>query len=288
MDVSIILVNYNTRKLLTDSLESIYHLTSDVVFEVIVVDNASSDGSEEYVRKRYPDVIWINSGENLGFGRANNLGASRAKGKYLFFLNTDTLLLNNAVAEFLAYAETHEVANVGALGCWLLDADRKPNASYGFFPNAKSEIKYLLGKYPLPTMQMTSTERQVDYVIGADLFVSKKLFEHMGGFDPHIFMYYEETDLQYRMAQAGWKRVIIPSPQIIHLEGGSFESKGLSFPRFVMAQHSYNYYLSKQFSGLSYWYNKCMLCLLRLTLFIATDWSWKDKWHAYLIVFAKN
>ena len=288
MDVSIVLVNYNTRKLLADCLESIYRFTSDVTFEVIVVDNASSDGSEEYICKRYPGVNWVNSGENLGFGRANNLGASRAKGKYLFFLNTDTLLLNNAVAEFLAYAQAYEAAGVGALGCWLLDTNRKPTASYGFFPNAKNEIKYLLGKYPLPTVQMASTERLVDYVTGADLFVNKELFGRMGGFDPHIFMYYEETDLQYRMALAGWKRMIIPSPQIVHLEGGSFKDKGLSFRRFLIAQHSYNYYLSKHFSGWQYVWNKGVLCVLRMTLFVTTNWSRGEKIKAYWTVFKRS
>ena len=262
MDVSIVIVNYNTCNLLADCLETLYRFTRDVVFEVIVVDNASTDGSESYIRKHYPEVVWINSGENLGFGRANTLGVRQAKGEYLFFLNSDTLL-----------------------GCWLLDREGLPNNAFGFFPNVKNEVRYLLGKYPRPDSNMISKEKDVDYITGADMFMRKTLFDRMGGFDSNIFMYYEETDLQYRIAKEGLVRRIIPGPQIVHLEGGSFDDKGLTVKRFMMAQHSYNYYLSKHFSGLSYWYNKCMLCLLRLTLFITTDWSWKDKWRAYLVVF---
>ena len=285
MDVSIVIVNYNTCNLLADCLETLYRFTRDVVFEVIVVDNASTDGSESYIRKHYPEVVWINSGENLGFGRANNLGVRQAKGEYLFFLNSDTLLQNNAVGNLLNYARSGKCDDIGVLGCWLLDREGLPNNAFGFFPNVKNEMKYLLGKYPRPDSNMISKEKDVDYITGADMFMRKTLFDRMGGFDSNIFMYYEETDLQYRIAKEGLVRRIIPGPQIVHLEGGSFDDKGLTVKRFMMAPHRYNYYLSKHFSGLSSWYKKCMGWLLRLTLFITTDWSWKDKWRAYLVVF---
>ena len=91
MDVSIIIVNYNTRQLLADCLASIFKETSGFSYEVIIVDNASRDGSQDFICQLYPQVIWINSGKNLGFGRANNLGAKVAKGEYLFLLNSDTV-----------------------------------------------------------------------------------------------------------------------------------------------------------------------------------------------------
>ncbi len=288
MDISVIIVNYNTKQLLSNCLATVFEKTKDVVFEVIVVDNASIDGSEEYIKERYPNVKWINSGENLGFGKANNMGAKYAIGKYLFLLNSDTLLLNNAIRIFFDYAESHQQANIGALGSWLLDKNKNPNNSFGFFPCAKNEINYLLGKYQLPTKEDTKTEKEVDYIIGADLFIEKRLFDELEGFDKNIFMYYEETDLQCRMAKRGLSRKIIPGPRIIHLEGGSFENKGLSLKRFTMAQTSYNYYLRKNFHGLYYYFNRTMLCFIRLTIFVTTNWTTTEKLNAYkLVLFSK-
>lgn len=284
MDVSIIIVNYNTKQLLADCLTTVFEKTKDVAYEVIVVDNASIDDSEEYIKKRYPSVKWINSGENLGFGRANNLGAKYATGKYLFLLNSDTLLLNNAIRIFFDYAESHQHERIGTLGSWLLDKDEKTNNSFGFFPCTTNEIKYLLGKYQLPSLNDITEEKEVDYITGADLFIEKRLFDGLDGFDKNIFMYYEETDLQYRLALRGLSRKIIPGPRIIHLEGGSFENKGLSLKRFLMAQTSYNYYLRKNFHGLNYYFNRVMLCLIRLTLFITTKWTVSEKIKAYYLV----
>ena len=287
MDISVIIVNYNTKLLLADCLATVFEKTKGVTFEVIVVDNASTDSSEEYIKERYPSVKWINSGENLGFGRANNLGVKYAKGKYLFLLNSDTLLLNNAIHIFFDYAESHQQEKIGTLGSWLLDKNEKPNNSFGFFPCAKNEICYLLGKYKLPTKEDTTTEKEVDYIIGADLFIEKRIFDELDGFDKNIFMYYEETDLQYRLALRGLSRKIIPGPHIIHLEGGSFENKGLSLKRFLMAQTSYNYYLYKHYNGLKYVFNKSILCIIRLTIFITTSWTFAEKCKAYAKVLKK-
>lgn len=288
MDVSIIIVNYNTKLLLINCLASVYEWTKGLTFEVIVVDNASNDDSEREICKRYSRVKWINSGDNLGFGKANNLGANYAQGEYLFLLNSDTLLLNNAVRIFFDYAESHKQEPIGALGSWLLDSHENPNNSFGFFPCVKNEFRYLMGKFRLPTQEDITAEKEVDYVTGADLFIKKSVFEELGGFDKNIFMYYEETDLQYRMANKGLFRKIIAGPRIIHLEGGSFEKHGLSFNRFMMAQTSYNYYLRKNFQGLSYYYYRMMLCFIRLTIFITTGWSCSEKIKAYkLVLFGK-
>lgn len=281
------MVNYNTKQLLADCLATVFKKTKDVAFEVIVVDNASTDGSEDYIKELYPNVKWINSGDNIGFGRANNLGAKYSIGKYLFFLNSDTLLLNNAVRIFFDYAEIHLQKKIGILGSWLLNKNELPNNSFGFFPCAKNEINYLLGKYHLPTKEDIVTEKDVDYITGADLFIEKRLFDELDGFDKNIFMYYEETDLQYRIAQRSLLRKIIPGPRIIHLEGGSFENKGLSFKRFMMAQTSYNYYLHKHYNCLKYIYNKFVVCIIRLTIFITTNWTLSEKCKAYTKVLTK-
>lgn len=284
MEVSIIIINYNTKRMLADCLSSVYNNTQGIEFEVIVVDNASTDGSEQYIRSLFPQVKWINSGGNIGFGRANNLGAKYAMGKYLFLLNSDTLLLNNALKAFYSYAESHKDENLGVLGCWLCDNEGKPNNSFGEFPTPNSEIRYLLGKIGIKKQCNIEEGFDVDYIIGADMFIRRNVFEKFSGFDPNFFMYYEETDLQYRMAQKGYVRRIIDTPHIVHLEGGSFSEEGLTFNRFMMAQRSYNYYLRKHFHGFKYIYFKGILSLIRLTLFITPNWSLKDKSTAYSLV----
>lgn len=287
MDVSIIIVNYNTRQMLADCLASVYKYTKEVQFEVIVVDNASTDGSEQYICSQFPKVKWINSGGNIGFGRANNLGAKYATGKYLFLLNSDTLLLNNAIKSFYDYAEAHKDDRLGVLGCWLCDSEGRPNNSFGEFPTPSSEVRYLLWKFGINKTAQYGGDVDVDYVIGADMFIRRAIFEQFDGFDPHFFMYYEETDLQYRMARKGYVQRVIDTPQIVHLEGGSFSDKGLTFNRFKMAQRSYNYYIRKHFSHFRYIRYKCSLAFIRLTLFFTTDWTIKEKIKAYSIVLTK-
>lgn len=229
MDVSVIIVNYNTRQLLCDCLESILKKTNGIDYEVIVVDNASKDDSREAVETKFPWVRWIQSSENLGFGKANNLGMKYAKGKYFFFLNSDTILINNALWEFYKFAEAN--TGYGALGCILCDRNLKACHSYGKFPTEARSIKELLAKYIrcLKDKKQFKPDKtvkpiNVDYITGADLWVPRAVTEEIGGFDPSFFMYFEETDWQLRMKNAGLRRIVIPGPEIIHLEGGSDDS----------------------------------------------------------------
>lgn len=280
MDVSVIIVNYNTRQMTCDCLHSIRMHTKDVNYEIIVVDNASTDGSVAHIKKHFDGIRIIASDRNLGFGKANNRGALEARGKYLFFLNSDTLLLNNAIHFFFNYMERNK--EVGAVGGILLNEKGQVSFSYNRFPSPQTEMKYVLNKLfrrptiPHPPFQPVS----VDFISGADLFIRKAVFERLNGFDPEFFMYYEETDLQKRMAKIGLTRVIIPDTHIMHLDGGSFLQKGLTFKRFIISQKSMNYYISKHYKGLSRYYFRCVMAILRLTLFIR-DWSWKERYIAY-------
>lgn len=296
MNVSVIIVNYNTKQLLDECLSTVYQHTTDLAFEVIVVDNDSSDGSENHITKRFPQVRWINSGGNLGFGKANNLGAKYARGKYLFLLNSDTLLLNNAIKAFYDYAEAHTEEHIGVLGCWIVDKELKPNRPFGNFPSPYHEIAYLFGRVVARGMGLlgrqvekealkTESWRDVDYICGADMFIPKDVFEGINGFDPNFFMYYEETDLQYRLKNKGYVRRIIPQPKIIHLEGGSFKQKGLSFNRFMMSQRSYKYYINKHHRGLSKFAFGSFLCLLRTTVLFQPHWTTKERIKGYLSSF---
>ncbi|MDI4567916.1 MAG: glycosyltransferase family 2 protein, partial [Mycoplasma sp.] len=183
MDVSIIIVNYNTKELTVNCINSIYKHTKNVDFEVIVVDNASSDGSKECFGA-FPGIIYIYSHENLGFGKANNLGVQVSRGKYLFFLNSDTLLINNTVK---ILCDTYKrIPNAGCLGVRLIDGDQNYIHSSESFPLFKRQLidlfkiskkdSYLrkeLSRYTGGTIE-------VDYVTGADLFVDKSLFIEFG------------------------------------------------------------------------------------------------------------
>lgn len=242
MDVSIIIVNYNTKELLANCLKSIYEQTKDIDFEVIVSDNGSVDGSIEMLKADFPQVVLIENNANLGFGTANNRGLTVAKGKYIFYLNSDTILLNNAVKLFFDYFEENgEKENIGALGASLINKDGFPAISGGDFLGKDKKIRVLLSdqlyliassyfkciKHFLFNYQLTTIEHQntviskvgyIECIIGADLFVRNN---ELARFDERFFMYCEEVDLQYQMAKLGLKRKIIAEPKIIHLEGGS-------------------------------------------------------------------
>lgn len=252
MDVSVIIVNYNTLDLTRNCLKSIYEQTKDINFEVIVSDNGSVDGSIEMIRQNFPQVVLIENNANLGFGAANNRGLKIARGKYIFYLNSDTILLNNAIKIFYDYWETNEnKSELGALGANLLNKDGEIAISYASFPNAKKELinflKRMIGtpiKWLFPKLirkkhtTYTYYTGDVDYICGADLFL---LNDENAYFDEIFFLYYEETDLQFKMMQKNLKRKIIEGPKIIHLEGGS-DIKELNINYYVSFGNQYKDY----------------------------------------------
>ena len=237
MDVSIIIVNYNTCDVTRSCLKSVFEHTKDIDFEVIVSDNGSKDDSVKMIKQEFPQVILIENNANLGFGTANNRGLKIAKGKYIFYLNSDTILLNNAVKIFFEYWENSlEKDKIGALGCNLMDKELQVNHSYCSFPKASIEIAKFIRRIIVVYIKCifnilglnykkyaTSNNYQlyignVDYVTGADLFV---INDKNAYFDERFFLYYEETDLQWKIMQNGLLRKIIDGPKIIHLQGNS-------------------------------------------------------------------
>lgn len=242
MDVSIIIVNYNTCVLLRNCIASIFEHTEGIAFEVIVSDNGSTDGSVEMLRENYPDVILIENNENLGFGAANNRGLAAATGKYVFYLNSDTVLLNNAVKIFFDYFETcGNRLKIGALGTNLLNPDLTTGESYAdvfggtnrtysdilkdvslcaaraWFVFFRKMFGYKLKKIDRMACCINKTGK-VGFIIGADLFLKNNAYAY---FDEHYFMYFEETDLQYQMTKAGLSMILIEGPEIIHFGGAS-------------------------------------------------------------------
>lgn len=264
MDVSIIIVNYNTRELTRNCLRSIYEQTKDVAFEVIVSDNGSIDGSIEMIKSDFPHVILIENNANIGFGAANNRGLDIASGKYIFYLNSDTVLLNNAVKMFFDFWENAENKDeIGALGAALLNENMKQIHSGGPFKDYNYLVKLLfkmhirhilkslvcilhLRRFFIPKEYEEFVSVKIGetdgFITGADLFLRNNDFAR---FDEKYFMYCEETDLQLRLKDNGLKRYIIAEPKIQHLAVSY--AKDFVVVRFaeVCTQNSCIYYSQK-------------------------------------------
>jgi len=228
MDVSIIIVNYNTKDLLKQCIESVLAKTHDIEYEIIVVDNASFDGSQQMIKDIFPKITFIESPENLGFGRANNLGFDYAKGRNFFLLNSDTILLNNAVKILSDYLDKD--SQVGICGGNLYNEKGDPVLSFvRCFPSIFSELnklfgcvlfKFLYGKNC--NFNHTNKPLKVAYIIGADIMLRASILSTVGRFDPDFFMFYEETELSYRIKKSGLSIFSVPDAHIIHLGSQSF------------------------------------------------------------------
>lgn len=226
MDLSIVIVSFNTKKLLDDCLGSVERSLegAKVIYEVIVVDNVSTDGTREMLKKKYPKFRTILNTENVGFGRGNNQGIKIAKGEYIFLLNSDTIVLNNAVGKLFSFATQHAKTFVGPK---LLNLDRSTQTSCGPFfslPVVFAAL-FLRGDRIGVTRWSPNSTRQVDWLSGAALMGPKKLFMDDLLFDEKIFMYMEEIDLLYRAKKSGHKTLFYPKSVIIHLGSGSSTNK---------------------------------------------------------------
>lgn len=227
MKLSIILVNYNTVNLTRQCLQSIYNYLNCMDYEVILVDNSSSDGSVECIKNEFPNVIIIANQTNLGFGKANNQAFKIAKGEYVFLLNTDTIIVDNSIQKLVLFLDEHK--EISIVGGQLLDLNRKPTHSYSMaFPSIWWEIRLLI--YPILSLFkwyynykiQKKGYLEVAYITGADMMLRRENLEAIGYFDEDFFMYFEETDLSYRFAKNKYRSVYYPNAEIIHLEGASF------------------------------------------------------------------
>lgn len=214
MDLSIIVVSFNTSKLLQDCLASVFKKTKEIKFEVIVVDNASEDDSVAMVKKTFPQAILIKNKENLGFAQANNQGIKRAKGDYLLLLNSDTKVTQNALKKLVNFARTKK--NLGVVGPRLLNRDKTHQPSTApFLTLPVAFVWFLTGDrwiYSSP-----ATVRQVDWVMGSALMAKKEAVEEIGLMDKKFFMYVEEVEWCYRFKKAGWEVWFYPPAEIFHL-----------------------------------------------------------------------
>lgn len=231
MDVSIILINYKSCALLLDCIDSIVQQTAGISNEIIVVDNDSQDGAKEKILTSYPAVVWISMDYNAGFARANNAGIKKATGEFVLILNTDTIILNNAIAKSISLLKNYPAA-VGC-GIQLLNTDGTTQISGAHFikgglntllplPYFGKLVRYLgytLGS-TIPSVQDVKKDIEVDWVVGAYMLVSKSILEKSGLFDEDFFMYAEEIEWCSRLRKQG-KLVLFAEPSIIHIGGGT-------------------------------------------------------------------
>lgn len=234
VDVSILIVSWNTKHVLHDCLASVYKETKGITFEVIVIDNASTDASTKMVTAEFPSVILIENSVNRGFAAANNQGITIAQGRYLLLLNSDTRVLDNAVAKTLSFADAHPEAAVVA--CRVLNPDRSFQPTCFMFPSVVNMIlssSYLYKLFPSSRLfgreEMTwwgrDNVREVDVVGGCFMLVRREAIEQVGRMDEQFFMYCEETDWCYRFKKTGWKVLFTPHAEIIHLGDQSTKQK---------------------------------------------------------------
>lgn len=229
--VSIVIVTYKVKDLLARCLDSLKDASASVRSEIIVVDNASEDGTTDLLQIKYPETILITNPSNVGFGRACNIGFERSKGDFILFLNPDTLVQTDTLKNLVEFFNAHE--NAGIVGPKILNPDATlqlacrrsfPTPAVAlsrfvglsrFFPKST-----LLGRYNL-TFLDPEKESEVDAVSGSCFMIRRPAMAQSGGFDEDFFMYGEDLDLCHRIKSAGWKIYYTPSTQIVHFKGES-------------------------------------------------------------------
>jgi GT2 family glycosyltransferase len=271
IDVSVIIVSWNTCNLLCDCLRSIYEQTSEITFEVIVIDNASGDKSAQMVQKEYPQVILLENSNNRGLAAANNQGIAVAKGRYVLLLNSDTMICDRAIEKSVKYADSR--ARAAVVGCQVWKNQDVVQMTCFRFPSLMNLFLRFSGlarifKYnrffgrEMMLWWRRDNERKVDVVSGMFMLVRRGAIETVGLMDEAYFMYYEETDWCYRFAQAGWERLFWPGTHIIHVNGGDHSTKQVALPMFIQLQKSQLIFFRKNHGVYSYWVARFLLALI--------------------------
>ncbi|MBU8870842.1 MAG: glycosyltransferase family 2 protein [Gemmatimonadales bacterium] len=257
VDLSIIIVNWNTRDLLANCLASLEAACPGLSFEILVVDNASSDGSAEMIAEAandLPTCRLMESGGNLGFTRANNLALEQTSGDFILLLNPDTVCPPGSLTRLVEFASIK--SSLGAVGPLLVDEQGLPTITYGYFPSAHfhwlgflDPLRLLPGRWfqnrVVHIPARTETSDRVDYVLGACFLMPRSALESVGKLDEQFFMYFEETDWCHRARRRGLDIWYCAEVEITHLEGRSAEKAGRFTTR--QFQKSYRLFIGKHY-----------------------------------------
>jgi GT2 family glycosyltransferase len=247
MDLSIVIVNWNSIAYLREAIVSIYKYTRDLSFEIIVVDNASTDGGVRDLKDDFPMITVVESRENLGFSRANNLGYQHSSGNYLLFLNPDTKLVTPAINIMLGAIKS--LPEPGVVGCKLLNSDFTVQTScvqtFPTITNQVLDVEYLRLRWPSCKLwrlgalfSKTETPVEVDMVSGACLMLKREVFEQVGLFSEEYFMYAEDLDLCYKVRRSGLTNYYISTSSVVHHGGKSSNQQNVSQWSVVMKFNS--------------------------------------------------
>jgi len=288
LDLSISIVNWNTRELLKKCLKSIYQNTQQIKYEIFVVDNASIDHSVEMVKSDFPQVNIIKNKENVGFSKANNQAFKKSKGRYFLLLNSDIVVFSYTFDRMVEFMDLHP--EVGIVGCKLLNPDGTFQYSCGEFHSISKILiskiipvnnftKKWLSKYLLHYWDFSGV-REVDWVTGACLMAKREAINEVGLLDENIFMYFEDNDWCYRMKKKGWKVYFIPQATVLHLGGQSI--KKVYEKIAIESLMSKYYFYRKHYGRVRLWMLKMLQILnsmlkIGFGLFIYICYNKKDK-----------
>lgn len=238
MKLSIVIICWNDLGVIRECLRSIHERTHSTEFEVIVSDNGSTDGSIEFIRRTYPDVLVLENGSNLGFAKGNNVGIRVSKGEYVLILNPDTIIHEGALDALVAFADRHEEA--GGFGCRILNSDGSYQVSGRLFPTVRRYWVFALYLRHLSRLSSLfdyeeyrgwkgESERLIDWQTGCCVMFRRDLLKRLGGFDEQFFYHFEEVDLCRRVWDAGFPIIFTPEAVITHLGGQSVKRFPLRF-----------------------------------------------------------
>ena len=273
--ISVIVVSFNTREMTLRCIETVLSDCRGLKHEIWVVDNASHDGSAGAVRASFPEALVIENDRNVGFGAANNIALVKARGEFVFLLNSDAFVREGTVNCLLQYMRDH--GDVAAVGPRLLNEDGSLQQSCYRFPSPRRafcESMFLSAAFPdHPGLGdgrnwEHDSERYVDFIVGAACLVRRSAVEEVGWFDEDFFLYAEETDLCRRFYNAGWKVAFTPEAEVFHLSKGSGQAQADRV--FAEFQFAKDLYFKKHYGtrGL-YVYRSLLLiaALMRVTIF---------------------
>lgn len=263
--LSVIIISYNTQTITRNCLDSILKSHISVPFEIIVIDNASTDGSVsmlENISNAHSNIRLIKNQKNVGFAKANNQGVQASTSPYILFLNSDTVVVNDAVEKLYVFFTENE-DRIHFLGGKLMNADGSPQPSCGPFYSLITVFGalFLKGDHWGLTRYSPQKTKEVDWVSGACILTKKAYFEHVSGFDEAIFMYMDEIDLLYRAKQLRYRVFFYPQAHFIHL--GSSSSKGKTYP-ILQVYRGFIYFYRKHHSPFDMFLLKGMLKLKAL------------------------
>lgn len=270
MDLSIVVLNYNGKEFLKGCFHSIFKNTKKIDFEVILVDNASTDGSVEYIKKEFPKVKIIENKENVGFAKGNNIGVSMASGKYIIILNNDTIVLPDAFNNLVHFMEkqskktlaTGKVLNFD--GSLQLNCSKLPTFLKEYLNFTLCKVK---GPNPLSKYRNWNSNliNKVEMVSGAFFIIEREEMMNLGGFDERIFIFYEDADLCFRFLKNGGQILYYPNSVIKHYWGGFF--RPLKLEGLSISYRSVLYYFSKHFGKM---YSRFFNVLVKISALILT------------------